>query len=248
MPRKDASGNGLETRSLPHAFGNEEGKLDCLRAIQTRIATRSDAVFVATKLFLRHIAFPTDTLCNIGSRHGKVDSARMAAHSFMNVKEGSQFGTDGFKVTSHEALLSLAHEKGRIADPKHMLRLALRGTDQIGQLRRHGIGIHPRHDRQLPRSVERIHHVDVLHKLLGRHFLGNLETEGVVDSPDELQMGSSGFPHEQHVGRAIVRLPGGGVGPRQSFLQGQYLAVMCGIKIHLRKCWSVCIYSSSSKK
>ena len=147
-------------------------------------------VAVSEVLLLDAIDVPPYALCDILACHFKVHAAGMGSHLIMNIEEGPELVPDSIEVASLESAVGLPGVAvDGVGDPKNRLPFALDGADEARKILSHLLGSHSYNNSKATGDVVGIHGVDNADELVRSALVRNLDTDGISNAADELEMG-----------------------------------------------------------
>mmetsp|Transcript_9179 Transcript_9179/g.19255 ORF Transcript_9179/g.19255 Transcript_9179/m.19255 type:complete len:237 (+) Transcript_9179:588-1298(+) len=124
-----------------------------------------------------------------------------------------------------------------VTDPNDMLVLGLDGLDDGREFRADSLGGHSRDEGNAAGNVVGVEGVQDLEDVLGTGLVADFDSQRVLQSTDELEVGKSRLPGSftdpQQVCRCVVVLPGGRVDAGHGFLVGKQQALVCRVEINL---------------
>mmetsp|Transcript_6119 Transcript_6119/g.8554 ORF Transcript_6119/g.8554 Transcript_6119/m.8554 type:complete len:406 (-) Transcript_6119:368-1585(-) len=226
----------LQALSQPHPLRDQEGQLQRLVPVESRVAGGLVAPAEVLHQHLVHVA--PDAFRHVLSRHLQVHAARVSAHLGMHVEEGPQlvpYPLKGSRLVSVVRLDGVAVH--RVRAPQHRPPLPLHGPDELGQVLPQLLGPHPDDHHHPARDVVRVHRREQLQQLLRTGLVRHLDAHRIAHSGHEVQMCvvqlAGSLAHPQHVRRAVVPAVGDGVLAGQRLLVGQQQALMGRVEVAL---------------
>ena len=221
MPTK-ASRSGGTTFELgrAHELGEAEGEVERLARVQPRIAERHVA---GGKLFLEDGFGAAEALGHVLARELEVDAPRPDPLGAARGEEALDLVHDRVEAAGLHARIRLEDVcVHRVAGPHDGMLGLPNGAKERRQELEDVLRPHPRNEGQPaghPRGVEPFADLD---QLVGGRRGPDLHAQRVVHAGEELDVGAvelpRALPDPEHVGRAVVPVPGGRVAAGERLL------------------------------
>src|SRR5262245_25180066 len=218
---------------LLEQFGDQEGHVDGLFGIETRVAGRVVAI---AQVFMRDGARAAKTLGDVLPGHFEMNAASVGAFGGVHAEEGLHLGKD---AVERPRLVAGVGSDGvavhGIARPYHRAALALDGAHHARQMLADLFAAEARDQRQPARLVVGIENVDQLEQLVRLQRRATFQADRVLDAAEIFDMGvielAGAVADPDHVARGRVPVAGRGVDAGEGLLVAEQQLFVAGVEV-----------------